>query len=104
MFRFYRAKDIDMFKQGLSVPGLTLRYLFKDIEKGMFCLFPKRDKDLYHLFKDNIVGGPSIIFHQYQQRDQTKIRNGKMCKKILGFDANAHIYGSSCRICPPVLP
>ncbi|KAJ8030844.1 hypothetical protein HOLleu_27376 [Holothuria leucospilota] len=89
MFAFYRAKDIDMFKQGISVPGLTLRYLFKDIKKDVFCLFPKNDRDLYHLFKDNIVGGPSIIFHRYQERDQTKIRNGKMCKKILGFDANA---------------
>ncbi|KAJ8048248.1 hypothetical protein HOLleu_00491 [Holothuria leucospilota] len=89
MFDFYKSKDIDMFKQGISVPGLTLRYLFKDIKNDFFCLFPNAHHDLYHLFRDNIVGGPSIIFHRYHERDLTKLRGGKVCKQVLGFDANA---------------
>lgn len=78
-----------MFKQGISVPGLTLRYLFKDIRKDFFCLFPESHKDLYFLFKNNIVGGPSIIFHRYQEKGRSRIRNGKKSEQVLGFDANA---------------
>ncbi|PIK33652.1 hypothetical protein BSL78_29538 [Apostichopus japonicus] len=89
MFHFYKEKKIDMFKQGISVPGLTLRYLFKDIRKDFFCLFPESHKDLYFLFKNNIVGGPSIIFHRYQEKGRSRIRNGKKCEQVLGFDANA---------------
>ncbi|XP_071829770.1 uncharacterized protein [Apostichopus japonicus] len=89
MFHFYKEKKVDMFKQGISVPGLTLRYLFKDIRKDFFCLFPESHKDLYFLFKNNIVGGPSIIFHRYQEKGRSRIRNGKKCEQVLGFDANA---------------
>ena len=45
-----------------------------------------------------MVGGPSIIFHRYHEKDKTKIREReitdqgkepKMCQKIVGYDANA---------------
>ncbi|GMF42806.1 unnamed protein product [Phytophthora lilii] len=39
--------------------------------------------------KANIAGGPSIIFNHYAKRNETKIRGGKVCKKIIGYDANA---------------
>ncbi|GMF38193.1 unnamed protein product [Phytophthora lilii] len=39
--------------------------------------------------KANIAGGPSIIFNRYAKRNETKIRGGKVCKKIIGYDANA---------------
>ncbi|GMF42275.1 unnamed protein product [Phytophthora lilii] len=39
--------------------------------------------------KANIAGGPSIIFNRYAKRNETKIRGGKACKKIIGYDANA---------------
>ncbi|KAJ8042582.1 hypothetical protein HOLleu_09367 [Holothuria leucospilota] len=61
----------------------------KDIKDDFFCLFPNAHYDLYHLFRNNIVGGPSIIFHRYHERDLTKLKGGKLCKKVLGFDANA---------------
>ncbi|GMF17548.1 unnamed protein product [Phytophthora lilii] len=37
----------------------------------------------------NIAGGPSIIFNRYAKRNETKIRGGKLCKKVIGYDANA---------------
>lgn len=46
-------------------------------------------EELYHKYKDNVVGSPSIIFHQYQEKNNTKIRRGKLCNKILGYDANS---------------
>jgi hypothetical protein len=45
------------------------------------------------LYKNNIVGGPTIVFHRYHERDVTTIRptdyeEPKTCKKIIGYDAN----------------
>ncbi|GMF39746.1 unnamed protein product [Phytophthora lilii] len=48
-----------------------------------------KDKDIYAKMKANIAGGPSIIFNRYAKRNETKIRGGKVCKKIIGYDANA---------------
>ena len=90
-FAVYRDRGIDMFKDGISVPGLTLLYLFKDLpSKTYFTIFNQTNRDLHKLVKDNIVGGPAIIFHRYHEKDVTKIRGGsELCRKIVGYDANA---------------
>ena len=42
-----------------------------------------------------MVGGPSIVFCRYAEKDVTKIRphiygdNAKTCKSVVGFDANS---------------
>ena len=82
-----------MFKNGISVPGLTLRTMFDGL-RDYFTLPDEKNKDLYELYKNNIVGGPSIVFHRYHEKDQTLIRpaeypDPKPCKKIYGVDANA---------------
>ncbi|KAJ8031107.1 hypothetical protein HOLleu_27721 [Holothuria leucospilota] len=90
MAQFYRDKRIDVFKDGISVPGLTMKYLFQKAEGEPFALFHRSDQDLYYTFRANLVGGPSIIFHRYQEKGKTKIRNtDNVCQKIVGFDANA---------------
>ena len=99
MMDFWRERQIDMFKDGVSVPGLTMKYLFSfPDEQTYFSLFSDRNKDLYDLFKDNNTGGPSIIFHRYHEAGKTKIREvdmmkkglePKTCQKVLGYDANA---------------
>ena len=43
---------------------------------------------------NNIIGGPNIVFHRYHERDVMTIRptdyeKPKVCKKIIGYDANA---------------
>ncbi len=85
-----------MFKHAISVPGLTMKYLFKSIGKDVdFYRCGEAHKDLYHKIKDQIVGGPSIIFHRYHEKGVTKIREvefseeAKVCESIVGFDANA---------------
>ena len=35
-FAFYQQQNIDMFKDGISVPGLTLLYLFNDLPANTF--------------------------------------------------------------------
>ena len=88
---FYKQQNIDMFKDGISVPGLSLLYMFNDLpSKTYFTVFNRTNRDLHKLVKDNIVGGPAIIFHRYHEKDVTKIRRGsEPCRSIVGYDANA---------------
>ena len=96
MSQFWQERKIDMFKDGISVPGLTLKYLFSYLSpQTYFSLFDKASSDLYHLIRDNNTGGPSIIFHRYHEAGKTRIRetergqDAKLCQKIVGYDANA---------------
>ena len=114
----YRDKGIDMLKSAISLPGLAIRWLFADenketlhawmhkqpqLDANLFkafrndCqvqLFEQHNADLYTLIRENIVGGPSIIFSRHHERDKTRLRpsefkDPKMCKEVLGVDANA---------------
>ena len=79
-----------MFKDGISVPGLTLLYLFNDLPPNTyFTVFNGTNSDLHELVKDNIVGGPAIIFNRYHETSVTKIRGGEPCRSIVGYDENA---------------
>ncbi len=91
---FYAERHIDMFKDGISVPGLTMKYLFQGLPHDTyFTLY--NNEELHKLVKDNIVGGPSLIFHRYSEAGKTKVREAdykeeaKMCERALGLDANA---------------
>ena len=95
-FAFYEQRGIDMFKQGISVPGLTLLYLFNDLpEKTYFTIFNENNKDLHHLVKDHVVGGTSLVFHRYHEKGVTTLRQNeygetaRQCRSIVGYDANA---------------
>ncbi|XP_066264599.1 uncharacterized protein [Branchiostoma lanceolatum] len=97
MVAFYKDIGIDMFKDGISVPGLTLKYLFMNLPSNTYFTLPGKE-DVFRLFKENIVGGPSIIFHRHHQKGKTYIRQKdmedigrkpKLCQKVIGFDANA---------------
>ncbi|XP_066265252.1 uncharacterized protein [Branchiostoma lanceolatum] len=97
MAAFYKDLGIDMFKDGISVPGLTLKYLFMNLQPNTYFTLPDKE-DVFRLFKENIVGGPSIIFHRHHQKGKTYIRQKgmedigrkpKLCQKVIGFDANA---------------
>ena len=102
MKNFYQDKKLDLFKDGVSLPGLVLKYLMKSTD-SRFSLFGPEDKDLYDMLKGGIVGGPSIIFKRYAEAYKTYIRQGstpheadKLCKKIIGYDANAlYLWGIS---------
>ena len=98
MSDFWIERNIDMFKDGVSVPGLTMKYFFSNVPDTYFSLFSEKDKDCYYTMKDDNVGGPSIIFNRYHEKDKTFIRDAEMtrknlkpkpCKKVVGYDANA---------------
>ena len=75
-FDFYEQRWIDMFKQGISVPSLTLIYLFNDLpEKTRFTIFYEKNNDLHQLVKDRVVWGLSLVFQRYHEKWVTKIRH-----------------------------
>ena len=92
----YEASRLDMFRDGISVPGLCMRLLFKILDHDTyFTLFGEKDKDLHQTVKDNIVGGLSIVFHRYHEVGETLLRTNQQnipsrtCKGVVGYDANA---------------
>ena len=80
---YYSDRKVDAFKDGVSVPGIAERIAFNTLKSDeVFFLFNRSNSDLVHLFRDNLVGGPAIIFNRYQEAGVTKIRHnpdGKMC-------------------------
>ena len=89
-----RNNRLDMLKVSVSLPGLTQRYLFSWLtsegdKDDYFVGFGGEHKHLARLLRENIVGGPSIIFHRYQERDKTLIKGKYTCKKVLGYDTNS---------------
>ena len=93
MRKFYDDKGIDIFKSAISTPGIARKMVFSYSEAtgASHSLFDVKNKDLYDKIKKNTIGGPSIIFTRHHKVDETFIRNksDKICKKIMGFDANA---------------
>lgn len=88
LVKFFKDIKLDMHKDGISIPGLTLKYMWKlKDSQSNFQLF--KAKELYFKYKDNLVGGPSIVFSHYQEKNRTRIRCGKLCQKVIGFDANS---------------
>ena len=91
---FFNERNVDMFKDGVSLPGLTLKFLFQN-NTTPYVLFCQRDKDIHTLLRQNLVGGPSIIFHRRHLKGETKIRErqygseSNVCKKVYGMDANS---------------
>ena len=55
--------------------------------------------ETYNLLKTGMVGGPAQVFTRYHEKDVTYIRSHiereKLCKEIIGYDANAlYLYCS----------
>ena len=60
-FAFYQQQNIDMFKDGIIVPGLTLLYLFNDLPANMFfTVFNETNKDVTSSKTTSSVGQRSF--------------------------------------------
>ncbi|CEG41884.1 hypothetical protein PHYSODRAFT_330091 [Plasmopara halstedii] len=75
-------------RKDMSLRGFRYKKLLEFNSDRLVYSIDKEEKDIYAKMKANIAGGPSIIFNRYAKRNETKIR-GKLCKKIIGYDANA---------------
>ena len=90
MIEIQNKKKFDMFEDSVSLPGLVQKYLMKNLaEEDYFAIGKERVHIYKQLRKLGIVGGPSIIFHRYQEAGVTKIKGKDLCKKVIGFDVNS---------------
>ena len=64
-----------------------------------FYHFTESDKDLLEMIREDMDGGPAIVFTRKAAVDETFIRkSANLCKSIVGIDAS-QLYPYS--ICPP---
>ena len=93
MKAFYIEKGIDILKDAVSIPGVSLHYLLKGaIERKAELYAPS--EEAYKMLKGAVVGGPSLVFTRYHEAGKTRIRShqypdSKLCENIQGYDANA---------------
>ena len=95
--QIYRVKGIDMLKDAISLPGLAVKWKFTEMNRNTFDipLIDVNNSDLHNTVKDNLVGGPSIVFHRHHEKGVTRLREetygseAKLCERVVGFDANA---------------
>ena len=62
---YYKAKNIDFMHRAITLPGIAKRICLNSITDPNveIHLFNQKQHDIYQLFKDNIIGGPSRIYH-----------------------------------------
>ena len=88
MIAFYHDKDIDMFKLCCTLPNLANICLHKSTD-SKFYRFTEGDKDLVEKIREDVVGGPSIVFTRKAVVEETFIRmSTNKCKTIVGIDAS----------------
>ena len=73
MIEFYHNKGIDMLKLGCTLPYLANICLHKSTD-SKFYPFTESDKDLLEKTREDMVGGPSIVFTRKAVVDETFIR------------------------------
>ena len=104
MCAFYSDKGIDILKDAVSIPGVSLHYLLRGcVERGADLYSPC--KEAYEMLKAAVVGGPSLVFTREHEVGVTKIRSHRIaeprfCKNIVGYDANALYLSTMLRDMP----
>ena len=100
MIEFYHNKGIDMLKLGCTLPNLANICLHKSTD-SIFYPFTESDKDLLGEIREDMVGGPSIVFKRKAVVDETFIRKtSSLCKSFVGIDASQLYPYSTCQPMP----
>ena len=98
--QFYHQKEIDMFKLGGTLPNLANVFLHKSTNEK-FYPFCESDRDLCEKIREDMTGGPSIVFTRKAVVDETFIRDSSnVCKSIVGIDASQLYPYSMCQNMP----
>ena len=88
MLVFYHKKGTDLLKLGCTLPNLANIRLHKS-SSAKFYPFTEIHKDLLQKVREDMVGGPSIVFTRKTVVDETFIRDsGNICISVVGIDAS----------------
>ena len=99
MIEFYHNKGIDMLQLGCTLPNLAKTCLQKSTDSKRNP-FTETDKNLLEKIREDMAGGPSIVFTRKALVDETFIRKStNLCKSIVGIAAS-QLYSHS--ICQPM--
>ena len=97
MIEFYYQRWVDMLKLGCTLPNLANICLHKPTD-SKFYPFNESDKDLLEKIREDMVGGPSLVFTRKAVVDETFIREStNLCKSIVGRDASQLYPYSMCQ-------
>ena len=89
-----------MLKLGCTLPNLANICLHKSTA-AKFYPFPEGDKYLLEKIRENVVGGPSIVFTRKAVADETFIRkSANICRFIVEIDASQVYPYSMCQPMP----
>ena len=100
IIEFHHSKRIDMLKLGCTLPNLANICLHCSTNVK-FYPFPEGDKDLLEKIREDMVGGPSIVFTRKAVVGQTRIRSSSnTCKSIVGIDASQLYPYAMCQPMP----
>ncbi len=95
---FFRTLDIDLWKDGISLPSLAMSHLFRTLKgDDCFALVDKRNADFYWKLRGGTQGGLSIVINRLMMAGKTMIRegpNGKLCACVMSLDANSLYLGT----------
>ena len=89
-----------MLKLESTLPNLAKICLLKSTTPK-FCPFAENDKDLLEKIREDMGGGPSIVFTKKVVVDETSARDStNWCKSIVGIDASQLCYFFICQAMP----
>ena len=95
MKAFYTKLGIDIFKDAVSLPGVSMQYILRGtLRRRNPPELYAPGNEAYEMLKAAVVGGPSLVFTRKHVAGETRIRYHKydlarIVKRILGFDANS---------------
>ena len=105
-FDFFKNHiSCDMFKEAISLPGLSLNYALR-LSRAKFNLFGGRNQFVHKLLREHVVGGPSLVFSRYHEALETQIKKGKFGEEaltvlsVIGLDANALYLWAFAQLMP----
>ena len=100
MIEFYHNKRIDTLKLGCTLPNLANICLHKSTD-SKFYPFTESDKVLLEKIREDMVGGPSIVFTRKAVVGETFMsKSSNLCKSIVGIVASQLYPYSMCQPMP----
>ena len=100
MIAFYHDEKVDMLNIGCTLRKLANIFLGKSTD-AKFYPFTEGDKDQLDKVREDVVGGPSIVFTRKANVDETFIgKSTNICKSIVGIDATQLYFHSMCQPMP----
>ena len=91
-----------MLKPGCTLPNLANKCLHKSFD-SKFYPFTERDNNILEKIREDVVGGPSIVFTRKAVVDETFVRKStNLCKSFLGLTLANYTPTRCVNPCRPV--